>query len=244
MHIFHGFDALPRFNHAAATVGSYDGVHSGHLALLRTVTDAAWAQEGESVVFTFEPHPRITLGTAEGLKLLTTLDEKIYLFEKLCIDNLVIIPFDEDFSRLTPEEFVRDCIVGCAGIETLVVGFNHRFGHDKQGNYALLGQEDFGLKVIEVAECDVDEEKVSSTVVRKLIEKGDMTHAMRMLAHPYVVIGNAEEGGLCVDPIKLLPPAGIYDVHVNGEPAKITVAASRYLTIHDGYPDGRVVITF
>ena len=138
MRVFHGCEALPHFTHPAVTVGSYDGVHSGHLKLLRTVTAAARGQGGESIVFTFEPHPRITLGKADGLRLLTTLVEKICLLERLGIDNLVIIPFDRAFSRLAPDEFVRDCLVGHTGAETLVVGFNHRFGHNKQGSYDYL----------------------------------------------------------------------------------------------------------
>ena len=199
MRVFHGFEALPHFTHPAVTVGSYDGVHSGHLKLLRTVTAAARGQGGESIVFTFEPHPRITLGKADGLRLLTTLDEKICLLERLGIDNLVIIPFDRAFSRLAPDEFVRDCLVGHTGAETLVVGFNHRFGHNKQGSYDYLDSHGFGLRVIEVSECDVDAEKVSSTVIRRLVEKGEMARAAHLLSHPYLVIGRAQRNRIRVD---------------------------------------------
>ena len=231
MRVFHGFEALPHFTHPAVTVGSYDGVHSGHLKLLRTVTAAARGQGGESIVFTFEPHPRITLGKADGLRLLTTLDEKICLLERLGIDNLVIIPFDRAFSRLAPDEFVRDCLVGHTGAETLVVGFNHRFGHNKQGSYDYLDSHGFGLRVIEVSECDVDAEKVSSTVI--------------LLSHPYLVIGRAQRNRIRVDdPLKLLPPPGEYDAHINGKPARLTVDAAQELITRDILPEGRVVITF
>lgn len=215
MRIFHGFDALPRFEHPAATVGSYDGVHTGHRALLSAVTDAARAQGGESVVFTFEPHPRVTLGKAEGLRLLTTLEEKACLLAGAGVDNLVVIPFDRSFSRLSADEFIGGMLVGRAGIETLVVGFNHRFGRDKQGSYDYLDSHAFGLRVVEVAECDVDERKVSSTVVRNLVAAGDMGGAARMLAHPYLLIGEAEAGRVRIgEPLKLLPPPGEYAVRI------------------------------
>ena len=191
MRVFYGFDALPHFVRPTVTVGSYDGVHSGHLALLRTVAGRARAQGGESVVLTFEPHPRVTLGRADGLRLLTSLEEKIYLLGQQGIDNLIVIPFDKAFSALAPDTFIRDYLVGRIGAETLVVGFNHRFGRDKQGSYDYLGSHGFGLEVVEVGECDVDAEKVSSTVIRRLVAQGDMACAARLLSHPYLVIGTA-----------------------------------------------------
>ena len=115
-------------------------MHSGHLALLRTVARRARAQGGESVVLTFEPHPRVTLGRADGLRLLTSLEEKIYLLGQQGIDNLIVIPFDKTFSALAPDTFIRDYLVGRIGAETLVVGFNHRFGRDKAGQLRLSGQ--------------------------------------------------------------------------------------------------------
>ena len=194
MRVFYGFDALPHFVRPTVTVGSYDGVHSGHLALLRTVAGRARAQGGESVVLTFEPHPRVTLGRADGLRLLTSLEEKIYLLGQQGIDNLIVIPFDKAFSALAPDTFIRDYLVGRIGAETLVVGFNHRFGRDKQGSYDYLGSHGFGLEVVEVGECDVDAEKVSSTVIRRLVAQGDMACAARLLSHPYLVIGTAAAG--------------------------------------------------
>mgnify|MGYP000756223256 FL=1 len=245
MRVFYGFDALPHFVRPTVTVGSYDGVHSGHLALLRTVAGRARAQGGESVVLTFEPHPRVTLGRADGLRLLTSLEEKIYLLGQQGIDNLIVIPFDKAFSALAPDTFIRDYLVGRIGAETLVVGFNHRFGRDKQGSYDYLGSHGFGLEVVEVGECDVDAEKVSSTVIRRLVAQGDMACAARLLSHPYLVIGTAAAGRIRTDdPLKLLPPAGSYQVRIGGRPARLTVDASQNLIIRDGCPDGRAVLTF
>ena len=245
MRVFYGFDALPHFVRPTVTVGSYDGVHSGHLALLRTVAGRARAQGGESVVLTFEPHPRVTLGRADGLRLLTSLEEKIYLLGQQGIDNLIVIPFDKAFSALAPDTFIRDYLVGRIGAETLVVGFNHRFGRDKQGSYDYLDSHGFGLRIIEVSECDVDAEKVSSTVIRQLVGEGKMARAARLLAHPYLVIGRAQRNRIRVeDPLKLLPPPGEYDAHINGKPARLTVDAAQELITRDILPEGRVVITF
>lgn len=181
MRIFHGFDALPRFRHAAATVGSFDGVHRGHRALIGHLVDEARKCDGESVVLTFEPHPRITLGRAEGLVLLTTFEEKAALLEELGVDNLIVIPFDRSFSRLSCREFIEEYLLGKVGVETLVVGFNHRFGHDGV-DFSTLEIE--GLRIVRVDEERVTGEKVSSTVIRNLMAEGDIAEAERLLGHP------------------------------------------------------------
>lgn len=245
MKIFKGFDSLRSIIRPTATIGSFDGVHRGHAELLRTVTDTAHANGGESLVFTFEPHPRITLGQADGLTLLTTFDEKVFLMERAGIDNIAVIPFDKAFSRVSPEGFIRDYIIERAGVETLVVGYNHRFGRNKQGSYHYLGHNGFGMRIIEVPECDVDAMKVSSTAVRKLIGEGAMTQAAKLLGHPYIVIGESESGHINIaEPLKALPPAGTYEVSVNGRSA-VAAVGDRQITINNGdTPDGRVAITF
>mgnify|MGYP002940519212 CR=1 FL=1 len=182
MRVFHGFEALPHFTHPAVTVGSYDGVHSGHLKLLRTVTAAARGQGGESIVFTFEPHPRITLGKADGLRLLTTLDEKTALLEELGVDNVIVIPFDRAFSALSGEEFADDYLIGKVGAETLVAGYNHRFGHDRIDCDRLAA---LGMRVIRVDERSVEGEHVSSTAIRRLVEAGRIAEAERLLGHRF-----------------------------------------------------------
>lgn len=130
MKVFQGFEDLPHFIRPAVTVGSFDGVHRGHRALIGRLVAEARAVGGESVVLTFEPHPRITLGRAEGLRLLTTFEEKVALLAELGVDNVIVIPFDRAFSALSGREFVERCLIGRVGAETLVAGYNHRFGHD------------------------------------------------------------------------------------------------------------------
>lgn len=182
MRVFHGFDALPRFVRPAVTVGSYDGVHLGHRALIERLVAEARANGGESIVLTFEPHPRITLGRAGGLQLLTTLDEKIALLEELGVDNVIVIPFDRAFSALSGEAFIDSYLIGRIGAQTLVAGYNHRFGHDRIDCDLLAASG--RLKVVKVEQCDVEGQHVSSTVIRRLLQQGKTAEAERLLGHP------------------------------------------------------------
>ena len=176
--VFHGFGALPRFVHPVVTVGSYDGVHRGHRALIERLVAEARAAGGESIVLTFDPHPRITLGRGEGLRLLTTLDEKIALLGELGVDHVIVIPFDRTFSALTGAEFVDRYLIGRVGAETLVAGYNHRFGHDRLDCDALAASG--RIRVVKVEPCIVDGQRVSSTLIRRLLEEGKTAEAARL----------------------------------------------------------------
>lgn len=181
MRVFQGFSALPPFRHAVVTVGSFDGVHLGHRALIGRLTAEARAAGGESVVLTFDPHPRVTLGRDQGLRLLTPLDRKIELMEELGVDNLVIIPFDRTFSALSGREFIERYLCRAVGAETLIAGYNHRFGHDRldAAQIEALGL----LRVLLVAECRIGERHVSSTVIRQLLDQGRTAEAEQLLGH-------------------------------------------------------------
>lgn len=221
MKVIWGFDNPPLLRNAVATVGSYDGVHRGHRILLDEVVRRARECEGESVVLTFEPHPRITLGNDEGLRLLSSFEEKCALLEKVGIDYVVVIPFDEAFSRLSREEFTDDYLVGKLHIKQLIVGYNHHFGHNKEGDRSFLVNHG-ALEVVEVAQYLADGDKVSSTVVRHAIEQGDMALAARLLGHPYSVIGEADaEGRVATDSYKLLPCDGLYKAKINNEDSEV-----------------------
>ena len=225
MQTLFGFDSLPHIRHAVATVGSYDGVHSGHQVLIEQVVQRAKLRGGESVVLTFEPHPRITLGQDEGLKLLTTIEEKRHLLERMGVDYMLIIPFDREFSRLSHEQFISDYLIGKLHIEELVVGYNHHFGHNKGGDYNYLATQ--GLEVTRVAQQLVESNKVSSTVIRATIERGDMRVANQLLGHTYIIIGASDNNGfIATDSYKLLPPTGSYRAIVNGVEGEIRVVES------------------
>lgn len=221
MKVHYGFDSLPAFRAPVVTVGSYDGVHGGHRAILRRINELAAQNGGESVVVTFAPHPRIVLGKADGLKLLNTLEEKIALLEEVGVDHLIVAPFTEEFSRLSSQEYVRDYLVERIGVHTLVVGYNHHFGHNKDGDFRFLQsmQAEYDFEVYEISRQQIDDEKVSSTVVRQLITAGDVAHAMRLLERPYILITNLKERA--IDPYKLLPPNGRYRVEIEGQGAAV-----------------------
>ena len=224
MKVVWGFDNPPALRNGVATVGSYDGVHRGHRILLDEVVRRAKACGGESVVLTFEPHPRITLGNDEGLRLLSTFEEKCALLEQVGVDYVVVIPFDEAFSRLSREEFIDDYLVGKLGIKQLVVGYNHHFGHNKEGDHSFL-VEHGALEVVEVAQYLAEGNKVSSTTIRKAVEEGDMMLARQLLGHPYTIAGTAdEEGKIVTDRYKLLPQDGRYPCIINGKVATCEVA--------------------
>ena len=238
MRIFRGFDNLPHFNRAVATMGSFDGLHGGHLELLRRVRQIAADKGGESIVLTFEPHPRYVLGTGEGLLLLSTLEEKLYLLEQAGIDNVIIIPFTIEFSRTSPEEFIRNNIAAI-GVETLVVGYNHRFGHNKQGDYNFLESQGGKMEIYMVEQQQMQQSKVSSTVVRQTIESGNIDKAVGLLSHPYIIIGNIACDGRIegIESVKLLPPAGRYSAYIDHKPATLEIGEERELRICDWESD-------
>ena len=239
MRVFHGFDNLPGFVHGVATIGSFDGVHRGHRALLSRVCELAAARGGESIVFTFDPHPRITLGRAEGLRLLDTTDEKLLHLEQAGVDNVVFIPFTPEFSRLTPEEFISGLVVGKAGVECLVVGYNHRFGRDKSGDFAFLSTT--GLEVVEVGRQSAEGDKVSSTVIRNTIAGGDLATAWRLLGHPFMVSGRlSSEGRLEISEreYKLLPPPDVYNARTGDDNEfRVTITADGEVFVDGKLPE-------
>ena len=224
MQLIYGFDNIPKLHHPVVTVGSYDGLHKGHQILISRLIDRAKARGGVSVVLTFEPHPRITLGQDEGLKLLTSLEEKQLLLERLGVDYLLVIPFDRAFSQLSNQEFVQNYIIGKLGAEEMVVGYNHHFGRDKSGDYNYLCSEQPTLAVTQVEQQTVESDKVSSTVIRGVISTGDMAAASRLLGHKYIIIGATDaEGKITVDRYKLLPPSGEYCAVVDGLKSSVTI---------------------
>lgn len=230
MRVFRGLDNLPAFNNAVATMGSFDGLHRGHRALLDKVQNIASEYNGESVVLTFEPHPRYVLGTGERMSLLSTLEEKLWLLERAGIDNVIIIPFTIEFSHLSPEEYVEQ-VVSRLGLRALVVGYNHRFGHKKEGNYDFLERRhDVAVHMVE--QQQVAGSKVSSTIVRQLLSQGLTAKASILLGHPYTILCEFDSDGMAqVGEHKLLPTVGRYDAEVDGKAVEVEVDDAHQLHI-------------
>jgi riboflavin kinase/FMN adenylyltransferase len=199
--------------------------------------------DAESAVVTFEPHPRIAMGRAEGMRLLTTVQERALLLGRYGVDHVVVAHFDEAFRSQSFEQFVRESLVAKLGMVGMVVGYNHRFGCGSQGRYESLQPVagELGFEVECVAQHTDAGDKVSSTVVRNLIAAGDAKRAVAMLGHPYIIIGMACERVVTIDDdVKQLPCDGIYPAVVNGIATEIAID-NRTIILAARY-DGRVVI--
>ena len=214
MRIFYGFDNLSPIIRPIVTIGSYDGVHHGHREILAHVCHLARQQAGESVVITFHPHPRLVLHKDHTLRQLNTLPEKLELLSQVGIQNIIIIPFTEAFSRLEADEFVRDYLVQKLHMDTLEIGYDHHLGHGQQGDFHTLTllAEQYGFRVEQISQQRLGDHQVSSTVIRQLITSGQLTEAARYLEAPYPLSGYLQQDGSLtnVEPTKLLPPAGHY----------------------------------
>ena len=210
------------------TVGTFDGVHLGHRKIIARLHDLAKAINGESVIFTFDPHPRKIVAPAEtNLRLLTTLDEKIELFEQSGIDHLIVYPFTPEFAQLTYEQFVEQILVGQIHTKSLVVGYDHKFGRGRQGDFEFLKEcadrHEFQIEKLDV--LLVNESNVSSTKIREAIQIGDFTTANAFLGYSFVLHGTVVEGQKlgrqiqfptanieASDPDKIIPGYGVYAV--------------------------------
>ena len=219
MQIFYGFDNITLERPTVVSVGSFDGVHRGHRELLERVRSVAHELDALSVVVSFEPHPRIAMGRAEGMRLLTSVEERALLLEREGVDIFVVAHFDERFREQTFEEFVRDSLVARLGMRGMVVGYNHRLGRGSEGSFESLvplGAK-LGFRVERVEQFTASGSKISSTVVRNLFDEGDVERACQILGHRYVVMGEARDGVLNVaNEYKLIPADGEYRVTVLG----------------------------
>ena len=212
------------------TIGTFDGVHLGHREVISELKRLSALSGGESVVFTFEPHPRIVISPKEdSLRLLSTKDEKINLIEKIGIDHLVIYPFTKAFSELSYNEFVAKILVEGMHISSLVVGYDHRFGYGRKGDFNSLEMlsKSLNFKVEQLSGLLIDNKLVSSTQIRLALEAGDISKANQFLGYKYPVYGKVIEGKKLgrkigfptanIEPdyrYKLVPGDGVYAVIV------------------------------
>lgn len=173
------------------TIGTFDGVHIGHRKILDKIINHAKGTELKSSVLTFFPHPRMVLQKDADIKLLNTIDEKVMILERLGLDILIIHPFTKEFSRLTATEFVRDILVNTLNIEKVIIGYDHRFGRNRNANISDLIA--FGnaldFSVDEIPAQEIDDVSVSSTKIRKALEDGDIETANSYLGYEYMLTG-------------------------------------------------------
>lgn len=220
------------------TIGTFDGVHLGHRKVIRRLQELAHKVNGETVIFTFYPHPRLVLSEENnGLRLINTLEEKKVLLEAAGIDHLVIYPFTKEFSKLSYVEFVEQILVKQLGMKYLVVGYDHRFGHNREGKYEDLKvfADQLNFKIERQDVLNMDAINISSTKIRKAIGEGDIKTANKYLGYRFFIKGDVVNGKKIghkigfptanIDPqesYKLVPKDGVYAV-------KVDVDDKRYL---------------
>jgi riboflavin kinase/FMN adenylyltransferase len=232
MKIFRSFEDAKGIKNPVVTTGSFDGVHIGHQTILNRLKMLAEKYDGESVLITFDPHPRKVLypeTAGKDLKLINSQEEKLELLGKAGLDNVIIIEFTREFAKVTSEQFVRDYLHGMLNAKVVVAGFNHHFGFNKEGDYKQLWawQSIYNFEAEEIPEQEVQHETVSSTKIRQAISEGYIQRANAYLDHYYLIIGNTikyifeEQSDLTsffkiviTEECKLLPSCGIYAVSV------------------------------
>ncbi len=231
MQVHHDYTGFPRLKYPVVTTGTFDGVHLGHQTIIQRLTELARLKNGQSVVLTFDPHPRLVLktGIADKIELLSTLDERISQISQLGVDHLVVIRFDLDFSKMSSEAFIRNILVHHIGTQMLVIGYDHHFGNNREGSFKSLRNNGstYGFEVEEIPAKDVDQIAISSTRIRKALLSGDIETANEYLGRPYEfsgrVIAGDQRGRKIGFPTanleisgerKLIPANGVYAVKV------------------------------
>lgn len=228
MKIYHGINNFKTLNHAVVTSGTFDGVHKGHQKILKRLVEVAEKEGGESVLITFWPHPRMVLNNDPGfLKLINTIDEKQQILRSLGINHLVMIPFTREFSNTSSAEFIQKILVDAIGTKKLVIGYNHRFGRNREGSFESLKKEGprYGFEVEEIPKHEIDHVGISSTTIRKALSEGDVSLARRYLGRSYSLTGLIIHGDKLGSKIgfptaniqieetyKLIPAEGVYAV--------------------------------
>ena len=222
-----GFEAP---NYSVVTSGTFDGVHFGHQKILKKIIQIAKEKGGKSVVLTFWPHPRFVLKPdSNDLKLLTTFEEKAQLLDQIGIDYLVKIPFTREFSELSSDEFIRQILVNKLNTQKLVIGYDHRFGKNREGgfDYLMEHSQDYGFEIEEILRQDIEHVGVSSTKIREALADGNIHIANEFLEREYSITGFVKDGdriGRSIgfptanldipETYKLIPADGAYAVRV------------------------------
>ncbi|MBS1731489.1 MAG: bifunctional riboflavin kinase/FAD synthetase [Bacteroidetes bacterium] len=229
MQVHNHIDHLPPIENAVITIGTFDGVHKGHQQIIRQLKEEAKKIQGETVIITFHPHPRSIVPGREPVSILTTPNEKIALLENMGIDHLVIIPFNLEFSQQSATAFIEHFLVEKFHPHTVIIGYDHRFGKGREGDYHLMEKlgKKFGFLVKEIPEQVLNDITVSSTRIRKALNEGEIETANNYLGHTYSFEGEVVDGKKIGRTIgyptanikvyeleKLIPANGVYAVEV------------------------------
>ncbi|MFK7771451.1 MAG: bifunctional riboflavin kinase/FAD synthetase [Saprospiraceae bacterium] len=230
MNVYNSLSDLPDFQNAVLTIGSFDGVHAGHQKILERINQLAEENNGESIVITFHPHPRqVIYPNDKSLRLLNSIDEKVALFEKYGVDNVVVVPFTVEFSQQNADEYIQKFLLEKFNPKYIVIGYDHKFGLNRQGdiNYLKWYSKEKEFEVIEISRHDIQNIGISSTKIRNFLLEGKVKQANDLLNHNYSMRGTVVRGqGIGKDlgyptaniqiknSFKLIPLGGIYAVQV------------------------------
>lgn len=230
MNIYYDFSSISSIKNPVLTIGTFDGVHIGHKKIIDQLNEEAFKIGGESVLFTFFPHPRMVIfPESHGLKLIQTQEEKLEKLKEMGLQNVIVFPFTFEFSRLTALEFVRDMLVNQLHVKKLVIGYDHQFGKNREGSIHFLRDvaETYEFEVIEIPAQDIDAVHVSSTKIREALNTGDIEKANDYLGAPFQLSGTVVKGkqlGRTIgfptaniqlaNDLKLIPQNGVYAVKV------------------------------
>ena len=250
MRIFYDFDQLVSIPFPVVTTGGFDGVHVGHRAIINRINKIARDIHGESVLITFHPHPRKVLfpeTAGKDLFLINSQREKIELLRKTGLQNLIIVSFTPEFAHITSIDFIRDILVAKLHARKIVIGFNHQFGYNREGNFDFLKElgSYYKFDVEEIPEQDIHNETVSSTLIRKALQEGKIQRANAYLDYHYMIMGKLEAGNSELigrnlntayinieEECKLVPPDGVYAVRIEVGPNSfkgiLNIKNSRY----------------
>ncbi|MEO6524555.1 MAG: bifunctional riboflavin kinase/FAD synthetase [Mucilaginibacter sp.] len=238
MKIYNNIDEFKLIENAVVTIGTFDGVHTGHRKIIAKLQELAKEIGGETVILTFFPHPRMILHPEDqDLKLITTITEKAQLLEEMGVDHLIVTPFSRDFSNLSALEYIHDILVAKIGTKRIVIGYDHRFGKDRKGGLEDLQRlsKVYDFEVVEIPEQDINDVAVSSTKIRTALLSDDIALANQFLSYPFFITGKVIRGDqlgrtlgyptaniLIGESYKLIPADGIFavTVEVNGAPHK------------------------
>jgi riboflavin kinase / FMN adenylyltransferase len=230
MQVHYNLENFTKIPFAVVTSGTFDGVHLGHQKILSRLKDIANTRGGESVIITFFPHPRMVLfNDSQNLKLLNTISEKIQLLEQFGIDHLVIIPFTREFSEIDSNSFIQNILIDKIGAKVLVIGYDHRFGKNREGSFTYLQENasKYGFEVIEIPRHDIENLGISSSKIRQAIQEGNVEQATILLGGYYSLEGKVMKGKqlgrtigfptaniYVVEDYKLIPADGVYAVFI------------------------------
>jgi len=196
MQVHRSIENLPLFTNSVITIGTFDGVHEGHKKIIDALLREARSVQGEAIIITFHPHPRKIVKPNDHLELINTLDEKIELLEKTGIDHLVIIPFDRAFAGQTADEYISNFLVAKFHPHTIIIGYDHHFGKDRQGNFMFLAQEadKYNYRLLEIPKYILQEVAVSSTQIRRALLDSNVETANKLLGYAFFFEGTVIRG--------------------------------------------------